>query len=455
MRKVFDNLDTPSDFYLSQLERDTESRASASGTSARQGVPGGAPAGVRRGLEQITESLREDLVTYLHSLHANPEVAFEEVHAARSTAELLSRYGLEAQVGAYGLTTAVHAEFASADYDPATDRTIAILSEYDALVGLGHACGHNVIAATGVGAAISLFILMQRSPEGFRGRVVFLGTPAEEGRTGKEYMAREGAFDDVDAAIMVHPYGYDLADQVWLGRRVLTAEFEGISAHASAQPFQGRNALDAASLAYQGLGVLRQQILPVDRLHAVISSGGDRASIIADSSRLDLYVRSKYPETLRDLSKRVENVLEGASLMTGTRLTLTWDQDPPSLPVRTNTALTARWVAAQQHRGRAPLPPGVVPETIAASTDFGNISYRVPGIHPLLKISASDVALHTAEFCDAAKSEAAEHGAVDGAYGLAATAIDFLTDDNLARTVRQEFEAAGGAADVAHFFDGD
>lgn len=454
MQRVFDNLRDPSNFYLSQLDRDTQGReASTSTILAHTNQPEEASHAVNRHLDEITESLRNRLRCYLRFLHDNPEVAFEEFRAARVTAELLSRYGLEPQVGAYGLDTAVHAEFASADYDKAADRTIAILAEYDALPGLGHACGHNVIAATAVGAAIALFTLLQRSPTSFSGRVVFLATPAEEGRTGKEYMARQGAFDDVDAAIMVHPYGYDLADQVWLGRRVLTAEYQGISAHASAQPFQGRNALDAASLAYQGVGLLRQQMLPVDRVHVAIADGGNRASIIPDASRLELYVRSKYLETLRDLSQRVENVLEGASLMTGTKLTLNWDNDPPSLPVRTNAALTARWVASQRYKGRSPLPPGVVPETIAASTDFGNVSYRVPGIHPLLKISASDVALHTKEFRDAAISDAAEHGAVDGAYGLAVTAFDFFTNEDLARAVRDEFKATGGTVDLPRYFD--
>lgn len=453
MSKVFDNLKPPSDFYLAQLDRDTDRRAAAAEDAAcAEKQFSGAGAEVHHGLETISESLHQELTDYLHAVHQKPETAFNEHYAAQLTSELLERHGLTPQVGAYGLATAVHAEFHTADYTPGTHRSVAILAEYDALIGLGHACGHNVIAATGVGAAITLFQLLQKSPEAFSGRVVFLGTPAEEGRTGKEHMAREGAFDDVDAAIMIHPYGYDLADQVWLGRRSLIAEYEGVSAHASAQPFQGRNALDAVTLAYQGLGLLRQQMLPVDRLHAVVAEGGQRASIIPNRATLEMNVRSKYPESLRELSERVEQVLEGASLMTGTRLTLSWDQDPPSLPVRTNTSLTDRWVLAQQRRGRRPLPAGVVPETVAASTDFGNVSYRVPGIHPLLKIAPSDVALHTDEFREAAAAPAAEQAAIDGAFGLAATAADFLTDDALARSVKEEFEAAGGAVDVPGFF---
>jgi metal-dependent amidase/aminoacylase/carboxypeptidase family protein len=146
-------------------------------------------------------------------------------------------------------------------------------------------------------------------------------------------------------------------------------------------------------------------------------------------------------------------VLRGAALMAGVSVDVDWDPHPPSLPVRSNNPLTERWAVAQQHRGRTPLPAGVLSETIAASTDFGNVSYRVPGIHPLIKISDLSVALHTEEFAEAAASPEAEQGARDGAYGLACTALDFLVDDDLARAVKEDFDNAGGAIDVAHYFD--
>ena len=366
---------------------------------------------------------------------------------------MLERSGFEVAVGVHGLDTAVRAELVSAGFDPARHRTVAVLAEYDALPEIGHACGHNVIAASAVGAAVALRRLLAEDPSAFEGRVVLLGTPAEEGHTGKEHLARAGAFDGLDAAVMVHPYAEDVAEQVWLGRRVASATYTGVSAHASAQPFLGRNALDAASLAYQGLGVLRQQVPPVDRLHAVISEGGTRPSVIPSSARLDLYVRSLHPETLLDLSRRVEDVLRGAAMMAGVAVDVVWDEHPPSLPVRTNAALTARWALAQQARGRTPYPAGVISETLAASTDFGNVSYRLPGIHPLVKIAEPQVALHTPEFAEAAASPDAESGAVDAAYGLACTVLDLLVDDDLAAAVTAEFEAAGGAVDVAHYFD--
>ena len=404
-------------------------------------------------LEELIAREAAEMTELMRDLAAHPEVALEEHRSARAIADSLAAHGIDAQVGVYGLDTAIRAEIrgAGAEHDDAP--TLAILAEYDALPGVGHGCGHNVIAVMGLGAFLALAAIAEEDPSAVPGRIVFLGTPAEEGHTGKEYMAREGAFEGLDAAVMAHPYGYDLADQTWLWRRTLTVEYHGHTAHASAQPFMGRNALDAATLMYQGLGLLRQQTPPTDRIHAVIREGGERASVIPDHARLDLYVRSQRPETLKVLSERVEDVARGAALMAGVGLTVRWDEHPPSLPVRTNETLTGRWVQAQRRRGRDPLPHGVVSPSLAASTDFGNVSYRVPGIHPVIRIAPPEVALHTREFAAWAVSEQARDAAADGAYGLAATVLDTLHDPALAASVASEFEAAGGAIDVPAYFD--
>ncbi|WP_344006472.1 amidohydrolase [Nocardioides lentus] len=434
--------------YLDVLAAQTARRAATA--RPLDSAYAGAPEAAHAALAGHVDGLGDDLVALATDLHDHPELAFAEVRSAGAVAGLLRRHGLAAEVGVHGLATAVRAEVVTPGFDPARHRTVAVLAEYDALPGLGHACGHNVIAATAVGAVLGLRATLPAA--GVEGRVVLLGCPAEEGHTGKEYLARAGALDGLDAAVMVHPYGADVADQVWLGRRVLSATWTGASAHASASPFAGRNALDAASLAYQGIGLLRQQTPPVDRVHAVIVDGGDRASVIPSRARMDLYVRSPFPETLADLSRRVDDVLHGAARMAGVEVDVAWDTHPPSLPVRANGPLTGRWSVAQQRRGRSPYPPGVVSETFAASTDFGNVSYRLPGIHPLIGIADLDAALHTVEFAAASRSPAAARAAVDGAYGLAAVALDLLADDELAAAVREDFEAAGGALDVAGFF---
>ena len=452
-----------SDAYLRQLDAEREHAMRTS--TYPDSEFGGAAAELHDRLERLVEAGAAEMTTLMLDLAEHPEVAFEEHRSARAIVDTLAAHGIEAQLGVYGLETAIRAEIGGAGSiaDGAADGpgevtgsaapTLAILSEYDALPEIGHGCGHNVIAVMGLGAFLALAQLAKDEPSAVPGKVVFLGTPAEEGHTGKEYMAREGAFEGLDAVVMAHPYGYDLADQIWLGRRTLTVEFHGATAHASAQPFMGRNALDAASLMYQGIGLMRQQTPPSDRIHAVIREGGERASVVPDYAKLDMYVRSQAPDTLKDLSRRVEDVARGAAMMAGCGVSIHWDSHPPSLPLRTNEAMTGRWVAAQRRRGRDPLPLGVVSTTLAASTDFGNVSFRVPGIHPVIRISPPHVALHTREFASAAVSDLARSAAADGAYGLAATVLDVQHDPQLATAVAEEFTAAGGAIDVPSYFD--
>lgn len=441
----------PSRAYLGQLQRDTERRKRELAHHLRD-HHGAGPAAQER-LETLVDAQSEDLVRILHELHRDPETAFQERRAARRITEHLTRHGIEAQSPAFGLDTAVHAEVSSEDFDPRSHRTIAVMSEYDALPGIGHGCGHNVIAVTGLGAFVALAELLREEPGAFSGRVVYLGTPAEEGEGGKEIMARNGALEGVDAAAMVHPYMTDLTDQVWLGRRQCEVTFHGRASHASSHPFMGRNALDGAVLAYQGLGLLRQQTPPTDRIHAVLPEGGERPNIITESATLRLYVRSQRPETLSALSQRVGEVMEGAALMAGVGVSVAWDTSPATLPVLSNGPLSDRWVLAQQRRGRDPYPAGTLSEVLAASTDFGNVSYRVPGIHPLIGIATEDTGLHSREFAQAAGSPRAERAGLDGAYGLAAVALDYLTDDELAADVAEDFRASGGGISVPDYFD--
>ena len=191
----------------------------------------------------------------------------------------------------------------------------------------------------------------------------------------------------------------------------------------------------------------------MDRLHAVVVEGGQVANVIPERAELSLFVRSKHAETLRDLVGRVEDVMRGAALMTGTGVEIMTDDHTNEMPVRDNSALLASWVRSQRERGREPLPGGVLPESIAAGTDFGNVSQRIPGIHPLIKVTDDgDVALHTREMTAAAGSPSGDMAALDGAYGLAAVALDWLHDADLRSAVRADFEATGGAVDVAGFW---
>ena len=405
-------------------------------------------------IEKCVEDLTDTLNHIVADLHAHPETAFEEYRSSALLADIIEERGFAVTRGAYGVDTAFEASWQSLDFDESKHHTVAILAEYDALPGIGHACGHNIIAAAGVGAFLALTAALQRMVTVPAGRIVVLGTPAEEGHTGKEYMIRGGALDGVDCAMMVHGFGYDIASHVWLGRRSATITFEGVPAHASSSPFMGRNALDAATLAYQGLGLLRQQMPPGDRLHAIIEDGGDSPNVIPRHASLNLYVRLGEVETLLDLSRRVDDIMQGAALMSGCGYRVEWDLNPMSLPVRNNEALAQRWARTQSLRGRVALPAGVVPETLAASTDFGNVSHLVPGIHPVIKVSPDDVALHTEAFREWAISDNARSAAADAAVGLAQTAFDVLADPELLDAARAEFAAAGGAKSVEQLLSG-
>ena len=399
-------------------------------------------------------------VALARDLHAHPEEAFREHRSVAAITELLRANGSAPTVGTHGLDTSFRVGL-TADgpddglvdngNDPDHAPTIAILAEYDALPQIGHACGHNVIAAAAVSAFLALGAAVADGLD-LPGRVLLLGTPAEEGNSGKEILARAGFLDGVDAAIMVHPFGFDVVDQPFLGRRQQRVTYRGTAAHASASPFQGRNALDAVALNYQAVGFLRQHIPPSDRVHGIVLEGGDRPSVVPERATIEYYVRSAAPETLRDLSDRLDDIANGVALATGTRAEIRWDPVPFTLPVRTNGPLAARWTEHQQRVGRTSTSGGVVPEILAASTDFGNVSVRLPGIHPMIAVGAPDVALHTREFAAVAGGPAADAAVRDGALGLALTAFDYLVDPQLRRAVHDDFAAQGGPLEVEGYF---
>src|SRR3954452_8136489 len=303
--------------HLAQLRAATE-RAAATATPLSSPHPGASEELLARA-EQAIEAASEDLLKLSHDLHAHPEEGYAEHRSARAVADLLARHGVGAQVGVHARQTALRASTGSGD-----GPTVAVLAEYDALPGIGHGCGHNVICAAAVGAFLGLHAVLSRSE--VPGTAVLLGTPAEEGGGGKEVMARDGAFDGVDAVVMLHPFSYDAAVQPFLGRRQLRITYTGIAAHASAQPFMGRNALDAVVAGYQGVAMLRQHIPDTDRVHGVITDGGQRPNVVPETASALYYVRSATPETLADLSRRMEAIAVAAAAMTGCGYQLHWDE---------------------------------------------------------------------------------------------------------------------------------
>ena len=396
----------------------------------------GAVMDVRARIEARVSTLGPELVALSHQVHAAAELGFAEKTSVAAVAELLSAHGYEAEVGGYGLPTALRA--AAGTDGP----KVGVFAEYDALPDIGHGCGHNIICATAVGA----FLGVAGSIAELGGSVVLYGTPAEENGSGKEIMARAGAFDDLDAVVMLHPAaGETVADVTALGLRSVEVTYHGVAAHASASPEQGRNALDAVVLAYQGIAALRQHIDSRERVHGIIIEGGQAANVVPMRARARFLLRSPDEQALALLSGRVHKILEGAALITETGLEATWDQVPPCLPVRSNATLAARF--GEHYAGLGHLVVGH--GEMLGSTDLGNVSLRVPSIHPKVGVAPAGVALHTAEFASHAAAAQADVAVVDGAVALALTASDFLADPELRAAARAEFAAAGGPVDVA------
>lgn len=437
-----DQRNNPSTAYLEAMEEGVAKRVASAAPPEKHGEDYPGQSWLWDAAAAQADALREQAAHIVADLHAHPETAFEEHRSMAVLADLVEEHGFSTRRGVYGVETAFEASWQSPDFDPEQHPTVAILAEYDALPHIGHACGHNVIAAAGVTGFLAATAVLDDATPSLSGRVLLQGTPAEEGHSGKEYMIRGGSLDGVDAAVMIHGFGYDIGAHAWVGRRILRVTFRGVAAHASSQPFMGRNALDAASLAYQGIGLMRQQMPPSDRVHAIMS-GGDRPSIIPSEAEMTIYVRSLGTRTLMDLSARVEDIVQGAALMAGVEVDVDWDEHPMTLPVRNNAALVDRWTATQARRGRTALPAGTVPDTVAASTDFGNVSHLVPGLHPMVQVSPADVALHTEDFARWAATPQAVDAAVDSAAGLAQVALDFLADSDFRRAAQEDFDREG------------
>jgi len=375
------------------------------------------------------EASRGALLRISREIHAHPELAFEEHRAAALLVDALRKGGLEVKAGAFGLETAFAAEFGSR-----SGPCVALLAEYDALPGIGHACGHNLIATSAVGAALALAPLAGSLP----GRVRMLGTPAEERGGGKELMAREGALDGVDAALMMHPSSVNLVSMPCIAMAEVEAIYHGTAAHAAAMPERGVNALDALVLAYQGIGALRQHIRATERIHGIITDGGQAPNVVPERAAGRFYVRAANAEDLAPLKLRVEACLRAGATATGATAEIRWDP-VDYLDIHYNEPLASAFRSNAEQLGRVFFPYEKLPASIQGSTDMGNVSQRVPSIHPMLAAAPIHCTIHNAEFAKWAASELGDAAAIDGAKALAMTALDFFYDEGLRRSTREAF----------------
>lgn len=371
-----------------------------------------APARLRRVVEERVRAAGADMVALSHRIHAHPELAFSETRASTWVAEALAGAGFAVEHGCHDLPTAVRATVGSGPVH------VGICAEYDALPGIGHACGHNVIAAAAVGAGLGL----ARVADDLGVTVTVLGTPAEEGGGGKVLMLERGAFDGLDAAMMVHPAAVEMAAMPGSAVSVFDVTYRGVPAHAGAYPELGVNAADAMTVAQVGIGLLRQQTTGTDRIQGVVTEAGTAANVIPDLGRGRWIVRTETLDALAPLTGRVQRCFEAGALATGCDLELA-PVCPDYADLRPDPGLLTLYRANAEALGRRfpDLPAGGV---VGAATDMGNISHVVPTIHPMLGLDCAPAVNHQPEFTAACITPVADHAVVDGAIAMAWTAAD-------------------------------
>ncbi|MBL6927811.1 MAG: M20 family metallopeptidase [Rhodospirillales bacterium] len=380
---------------------------------------------------QAVDELAEDLFGVSKYLLDNPETAYEEFKAHDYLSQFLAERGFDVEKKCGGVDTAFRAT--PTGCAPSNPK-VAILGEYDALPKIGHGCGHNLIAAAGVGAAAALRQVLGDDA----GSIIMVGTPAEEGGGGKQLLADAGIFDDCDAAMMFHPGQQNLIGQETLGRTKFTLEFFGKTAHAAAGPDQGINALDAMIAAFNGISAFRQQMRSEGRVHGVITHGGDAPNIIPDYTSALFYVRGASIAYRDEIFDRVQKIAEGAALATGTTYKIEVAKPIAALdPMKRNGPLEAAVGANMDALGATP----EVASPDVGSSDIGNLSHYLPSIQPFLAICGTDVNFHSVEFAAATQSERGRKAMIDAAKMLAMTAYDFLNQPELREQAAADFAA--------------
>lgn len=374
---------------------------------------------------------RETLIDLSQAIHEHPELGFEEHFAVARLAEALDRGGFSVDSAAYGIETAFVGRLGDGP-----GPHVVVCCEYDALPSIGHGCGHNIIGAAGVGAALALAPLV----DGLGGRLTVLGTPAEElGGGGKIKLLEAGAFADADVAMMIHP---SVADVGW-APHIATSRIEiamhGKAAHAAAAPWDGINALDAIVAGYTSVAALRQHLKPGEKVHGIITNGGVAENIVPELAEATFQVRAPNRRHLEPLLERVMHCFEGAALQTG--CTMHHEHVGAYAELLYNEPLATAYRENGESLGRSFIDPAIIPLSVAGSTDMGDVSHAVPALHAMIRIADLDVPGHSDRFREAAASAAGDAAVIDGAKALAMTALDVWERDGLLPMVRERFAA--------------
>jgi len=377
---------------------------------------------------QAVDRLADDLESISRKIHGHPELAYQEVKAAGWLADFLGVQGFKVERGVAGVETAFRATL-----ETGAGPTIAILCEYDALPVIGHACGHNVIATSGAGAGAALAAVRDKLPGG---TIQVIGTPAEEGGGGKIRLIKGGVFERVDAAMMIHGFDRWILHQDLLGITRASFEFRGKAAHASADPWEGVNALDAVIQTFNNVSMLRQQMRTDARIHGIVTNGGAAPNIIPEVAACTFYVRAAKLDYMWDLYRRVVACAEGAARATGCSMTVV-DMEAPYEPLKRNNTLLGLFAANMTSVGAVESP---APDRLGSS-DIGNVSQVIPAIQPMVQIAPNGTPIHSRDFEAAAVTPLARQGMCQAAKTMAMTTYDLLADPGLVKRARAEFES--------------
>ncbi|MEX7470053.1 M20 family metallopeptidase [Mycobacterium adipatum] len=353
-----------------------------------------------------------DLVALSHDIHAEPELAFAEHRSCAKTQALAAERGFLIEAAPGGLDTAFRAVYGSGSL------VVGICAEYDALPGIGHACGHNIIAASAVGTALAL----AEVADALDLTVVLIGTPAEEAGGGKVLLLNAGAFDDIAASVMLHPGPADIAAARSLALSEVAVSYTGRESHAAVAPYLGINAADAVTVAQVAVGLLRQQLAPGQMMHGIVTDGGQATNVIPAHAELRYTMRANDMESLRALEARMAGCFASGALATGCEHTVV-ETAPPYDALAPDPFLAAVFRAEMIRNGRHPLPVELEAALPLGSTDMGNVTQVLPGIHPVVGIDAGGASLHQPQFAAAAAGASADKAVIDGSIMLARTVV--------------------------------
>jgi len=387
-------------------------------------------------INAFIDSNSTQLLDVSHDIHSHPELAFQEHHACKALTRAIADFGWTAAEGVYGLETAFEAHTVT---NPGPQ--IDIIAEYDALPGIGHACGHNLIATAALGASAALGHCGADLP----GQIRFLGTPAEEKGGGKELMARAGAFSNTDMAMMIHPAGVNLSTMPSICIAEVKVIYHGQAAHASAMPHKGKNALDGLLLAYQSISNLRQHIRDAERIHGIVTDGGQAPNIVPDRAVGEFYVRARDVRALKALKPRVQACFEAGALGSGCEVDVQWS-GVDYLDLNTNWPLADRFQANAEQLGRSFVSKESMWNAAAGSTDMGNVTHLLPGIHPMLAAAPENVVIHHPDFAKYAGSPTGDAAALDGAKAMAHTCVQYLLEPELRKQAKAAYAVSKGLA---------